>query len=80
LKPGNKWKWSKKCDGAFEDAKKLLVSAPLLAHFDPSLPIKLVGDASAYGIGAVISHIFPNGQEHSIAFTSRTLSKAENNH
>jgi len=80
LKAGNKWKWSKKCDAAFEEAKKLLVSAPVLAHFDPSLPIKLAGDASAYGIGAAISHVFPDGQERPITFTSRTLSKAEKNY
>ena len=77
LKTGSKWKWSKECSDAFEKAKKLLVSAPVLAHFDPSLPIKLAGDASSYGIGAAISHVFPNGQEHPIAFASRTLSTTE---
>ena len=44
------------------------------------MPIKLAGDASAYGIGAAISHVFPDGQECPIAFTSRTLSKAEKNY
>ena len=37
----------------------------------------LDADASAYGIGAEISHIFPNGEERPIAFSSRTLSNAE---
>ena len=54
LKSGNAWRWSKKCTRAFYEAKKLLVTAPVLAHFDPSLPIKLAGDVSAYGIRAVI--------------------------
>ena len=48
LKAGSKWKWSKKCSDAFEEAKQLLISSPVLPHFDPSLPIKLAGDASAY--------------------------------
>ena len=58
----------------------MLVSAPVLAHFDPSLPIKLTGDASAYGIGVAISHVFPNGQECPIAFASRILSTTEKNY
>ena len=33
-----------------------------------------------YGIEAVISHVFPNGEERPIAFSSRTLSKAEKNY
>ena len=41
-------------------AKGLLSEVPILAHYDPSLPGRLAGDASAYGIGVVISHIFPN--------------------
>ena len=80
LKSGNTWRWSKECTRAFDEAKKLLVTVPVLAHFDPSLPIKLAGDASAYGIGAVISHVFPDGQERPIAFSSRTLSKTEKNY
>ena len=74
----SKWKWSKECSDAFEKAKKLLVSASV--HFDPSLPIELAGDASAYGIGAAISHIFPNGQERPIVFASHTLSTTKKNY
>ena len=64
----------------FKAAKRLLVTAPVLAHYNPSLPIRLAGDASAYGIGAVISHVFEDGSERPVAFTSRTLSPTERNY
>eukprot|EP00731_Ephydatia_muelleri_P017067 Em0010g165a len=77
LKSNRRWEWTSECQSAFVKAKECLVSAPVLAHYDPSLPLKLAGDASAYGIGAVISHTYQDGQERPIAFASRTLSAAE---
>ena len=71
-----KWHWSKQCEEAFVKAKGLLSEAPILAHYDPSLPVHLAGDASAYGIGVVIS-FFPNRDERPIAYASRTLSNSE---
>ena len=46
LRKGHKWVWNKECVEAFQAAKELLATAPVLAHYDPSLPIKLAGDAS----------------------------------
>ena len=53
------------------------MSAPVLAYYDPHLPILMAGDASAYGVGAVISHVMPDGTERPVAFASRTLAPAE---
>ena len=77
LQASTEWKWDEECDKAFKEAKEKLVSAPILAHYDPSKKLKLAADASAYGIGTVLSHIFTNGCERPIAYASRTLSKAE---
>ena len=75
-----KWEWSKECDEAFRKAKEQLSSKSVLTHYDPQLPVILACDASPYGVGAVISHRMPGGEERPIAFASRTLSKAEQNY
>ena len=80
LRAGQRWKWSDVCERAFQQAKQSLVHAPVLAHYDPQLPLILAGDASAYGMGAVISHKLPDGSERPVAFASRTLSKSEQNY
>ena len=80
LRARQPWKWSRTCEDAFEKAKKVLVNAPVLAHYDPELPITLAGDASAYGVGAVILHEMPDGSARPIAFASRTLTASEHNY
>ena len=49
-------------------------------HYDTSLPLKLACDASHYGVGAVIAHMLPSGEEKPIAYGPRTLSKMEQNY
>ena len=68
------------CDRAFTSAKEKLVSSTVLAHYDTTLPIKLAADASAYGVGAVISHVYRDGSERPVAFASRTLTSSEHNY
>ena len=80
LKANVKWKWNDQCTKAFVEAKQKLMEAPILAHYDPNRSLKLAADASAYGIGAVLSHCYKDGSERPIAFTSRTLTVAEKNY
>ena len=60
--------------------KQKLVEAPVLAHYYTDYPIVLAGDASTYGVGAVISHRLPDGSECPVAYTLRTLTKSERNY
>ena len=68
------------CQAAFSSAQEALTSSPVLIHYDPTLPVSLATDASAYAVGAVISHTLPDGTECPIAFTSRPLSSSEVNY
>ena len=63
------------CAQVFEAVKKLLAAVPALAHYDPCLPTKMAGDASAYSIEGVIPHMFLDGNLHPVAFASCTLTK-----
>ena len=71
------WNWSKDCQKAFDTLKERLASSEVPVHYDLDLPLKLDCDASAYGVGAVLFHVFPNGVERPIAHASRTLTQAE---
>ena len=68
------------CQKSFETAKERLSQAPVLAHYDATLPLRLAGDASAFGLGVVLSHRFPDGSERPVAYASRTLTPSERNY
>ena len=80
LRSDTSFYWSKECQLAFEKLKQELVSANVLAHFDPSLDTIVTTDASAVAIGAVLSQVQADGTERPVAFASRTLSQTERNY
>ncbi|XP_061170894.1 uncharacterized protein K02A2.6-like [Saccostrea echinata] len=57
--------------------KELVTSNQVRVHYDPQKPVTLATDASPYGLGAVLSHVMPDGSEKPIAFASRSLSQTE---
>lgn len=70
LNKDTKWNWNSKREKSFQSIKDLICSDKVLCHYDAQLPLKLATDASPYGIGCVLSHVFPNGSERPIAFAS----------
>jgi hypothetical protein len=50
------WRWNEECQAAFELLKADVTSAPVLAHFNPELPIMVETDASDHALGAIISN------------------------
>lgn len=80
LKKDVEWLWSGEHQKAFEGIKNKLMSSEVLIHYVPNLPIKITCDASPFGLGAVLSHILPDGGVKPVAFFSRSLSTAEKNY
>ena len=80
LKKSKKFKWSTSAQKAFEQLKTAFITAPILRHFDPSLPTVIEADASQYALGAVISQRdLTDGKLYPITFHSRKFNTAEEN-
>ena len=72
--------WSSECQVAFDDLKRRLVSAPVLAYPDFSKDFVLETDASYVGLGAVLSQLQDDGKLHPLSYASRALSTPEKNY
>lgn len=71
-----KFEWSEECQNAFNTLKHLLTTAPVLSYPSTTDKFILDTDASAYGVGAVLSQM-QNGEEVVIANGSKTLSRSQ---
>ncbi|XP_058822868.1 uncharacterized protein K02A2.6-like [Topomyia yanbarensis] len=80
LKSETKFVWNSECQQAFERFKQILSSGLLLTHYDPKQEIIVSADASSVGLGATISHKFPDGSIKVVQHASRALTKAEQNY
>lgn len=72
--------WGVEQEKAFKQAKSMLQSSRVLAHYDPQKPLALYCDSSQYGIGVVLSHVMKNGEDRPVCYASRSLSAAEKNY
>ena len=72
-----KFEWTNECQTAFEEIRRRLVTAPILAFPDYERAFILDTDASDIGIGAVLSQVQEDGSERVIAYVSRVLTKPE---
>ena len=69
--------WNDKCQQVFDDLKCLCTTAPILAYTNFSRPFKLHTDACRTGLGVVLYQTYDDGTDAVIAYTSRSLTKAE---
>jgi hypothetical protein len=79
LKKGKHWKWDIAQEEAFNELKRKLTEAPILACPNFSQPFTLQTDASNYGLGVVLTQNLDN-HERVIAYASRGLNAAEKNY
>ena len=71
--------WDEACQEAFDGLKAVMAGAPVLPFPDSSRPYLLDTDASAEGIGAVLSQL-RDGKEHVVAYFSAKFSRPEKNY
>jgi hypothetical protein len=71
--------WERPQEEAFQAIKKSLTTAPLLVHPRLDCPFVLDTDASAYGMGGVLSQDI-DGEERVIAYASAALTRTQQNY
>lgn len=67
--------WTDECQSAFEEAKRMLMTGPVLAIPTFERPFKIMSDASKLGIGSVLIQSDENGLNHPVAFYSKKFDK-----
>lgn len=68
--------WNREAEQAFEDCKKQLAEATLLAHPAENVPLTLSTDASEFAMGAILEqHI--NGNHQPLGFFSKKLTQTQ---
>lgn len=74
------WRWGNEENNAFEKLKKIFISKPVLAQWNPDRDTVLEADCSGYALGGCLSQIDSEGRLRPIAYYSRKLSGAEVNY
>ena len=80
LKGTVRYEWSSECQKAFDNAKLLLTSAPVLAAPRLEQPFLLQVDASQVGAGAVLLQKDDCGVDRPVCFFSRKFNKHQLNY
>jgi transposase InsO family protein len=75
-----KFEWGKEQQQAFEELKSCLMSAPVLAHPDPSRQYILNTDASGFAVGGVLSQQQADGSRRPVAYFSHKMTPTERNY
>ncbi|XP_060854939.1 uncharacterized protein LOC132932576 [Metopolophium dirhodum] len=80
LRKDVKFNWDENCQKAFDKLKEILCSEPILQYPDFTKQFILTTDASGKALGAIILSQGTVGSDLPIAYSSRTLNKAECNY
>jgi hypothetical protein len=76
-KKDKEFEWSTECQEAFDTMKKRFMKEPVLLMPDQSKPFQIKSDASKVATGTVLTQLNLNGDQHPIAFLSKTFSETE---
>ena len=80
LKKDATWSWRQEHQDAFDEIKRRLSIAPVLAPPDHSKPFHVVCDASDFSIGCALMQHDSEGTERVISYQSRQLNPVERNY
>ncbi|KAJ6437064.1 hypothetical protein O9K51_10361 [Purpureocillium lavendulum] len=72
--------WSNECQAAFEELKLRLISAPILAQWDPDRETVVETDSSGYVTGGALAQRSDDGLMRPVAFFSKKCTPAECNY
>ena len=77
-KKNQTFQWSARHEKSFQEIKKLLTSAQVMAYFDPDKETQLVTDASPTGLSAILLQVTPSTEKTGVvAYVSRALTPVE---
>jgi len=80
LKESKAWTWSQPQAEAFQKVKQTLMSAQVIAHYDPKLKTIVATDANNSGLEAAMLQIQKDGTRWPIYYASRSLTAVEQNY
>ncbi len=73
--------WNALCQESFENLKKYLSTASVLAFFHPKKPTQGTTDAFGHSVGAVLEQVSEkDGEYHPVMFRSRSMNPHEMNY
>ena len=68
LRKGVPCNWTDECEKVFAQVKRMLTSAPVLAHFEVNENLVVECDASPYGIGMCLMHEYADGSRRPVCY------------
>jgi hypothetical protein len=76
-KKDKKFEWTMNCQDAFDTMKKQFTKEPVLLMPDQSKPFQINSDTSKVATRAILTQLYSNREQNSVAFMSKTFSETE---